>query len=381
MIPCQVCGTVNRLGALYCANCGSKIDISLAQVQGSVFQQASADTASRSFLAGRNAIAIGSFLLVSGLILRFGMIPAMPNPRMPTPDPLAAASIFSPANPSWARITLDEGPGLTLEEASARSADLLGWRSRQKDFVLGTTAVNLVNVYNWQVRIGKEQMSNGAWPGDDPVASTGLALLAMQAYPHAEFKSYFERGWEFLRPRIVRPRPGREKLAQLLGAWALIDAGQLNETEIAAVRPSMTDGELPKWQTLALASFVPHLRPQKVSAIRSRLADPLWLYALDPYGAVPSVDGLQEALFTAADIGGQLHELDRVAWALAAYRIGRDPKVFSDTVRDWSQVDPVPPAPAYLRNLAGDHADLALAVLATTASLRTPIHWTERAAP
>jgi hypothetical protein len=86
MIPCQACGNQNPMGTRFCRRCGVKIEFNQQQVVESV-QRDNADAASTRWLErGRSMLIIGGFFLTCALVLRYAVVPAMPQADVPPVD-------------------------------------------------------------------------------------------------------------------------------------------------------------------------------------------------------------------------------------------------------------------------------------------------------
>jgi hypothetical protein len=379
MIVCNHCGAKLSLGTMFCAACGQRVTVDFSMVQQSVNQQQNKQLSDNIWQTGRNALAFAVFLISAAMILRYLMVPQPPVAEMPLQSAQSASAIFHPTMPAWIRrdgpAKSSAAPAANLSALADRDPSLLAWRKRQGDFVLGSTGVDLTQIGNWQIAILNKQRPDGSWAGGDPLAATGLACLALQAYPGLpEIEPALHKAWPWLLSRVTRPLANRDPLAFHLAAWALIDAGRLEPAQIATLRPSMTDGSLAKWQALALMSLPPKDRPERISALRISLRDPLWQHTIQPFANEPA--GKPNLDLFGPDTLGSIQEIDRIAWMCGLWRLGHDPKLMREVLRDWTKDTTAPTAPASLRTLAGEiPADHGMAILATTAPLRCPMTW------
>ncbi|TVR39820.1 MAG: zinc ribbon domain-containing protein [Planctomycetota bacterium] len=373
MIPCQECGHINRLGAIYCGACGAKLEVDLEIIEQSVIASSSQVRAEKYFLAGRNIIGLGVFLFISAWLLQSVIIPQPPSFQLPQAPPMSPNDIFNP-EVEWIQPTLDIAPRLRLEDVLAqRSPSLLEWRAAYADTALGD--VNRERITHWQVEIFNSRRSDGSWLGGDPVAATGIAILALLAHPGPEsFAEAIEQGINHIHPLVLAGSSGRNPIAHTIGIMALVESGRLSERELSVLRPALYRGDAPHWQAMALLSFSPDDRPKRIAAIRSHTTDSLWRHFLHFLSDQPLIDSLDESLFV-ANAGERLQGIDRLAWACLAFWMGRDVDGLRESLQRWSSLDDVPTANAELRSLAGPHADWAMAVLTATAPLRAPIPW------
>lgn len=105
MIPCQQCGHQNPIASRYCRSCGVKLEVK----QETVFKAVSDDLAEgrslRWLARGNSALAIGGFILVCGLVLRYAVVPPFPRADIPPVDaggvvPDKLPSIAAPPEPA-----------------------------------------------------------------------------------------------------------------------------------------------------------------------------------------------------------------------------------------------------------------------------------------
>jgi hypothetical protein len=125
MIPCQKCGHQNPLGTMFSTACGTKIEVSMADIQGSVMATAGDKKADEMFTNGVNALAVGGFILIAALIFRFVVIPAPQAPQIPAPEPLSPAQIFSPTSPEWVQPDLSKAPTLRIDDLAGGEESLM----------------------------------------------------------------------------------------------------------------------------------------------------------------------------------------------------------------------------------------------------------------
>ena len=379
MITCDECGHVNRLGAIYCGACGAKLDVNMEVIEGSVLATASEIRAQKFFVAGRSAIVLGIFLLISSIVFNIYFVPDIPKPQLPRSEPQKAEQIF-PHAVNWVQPSLDNAPAINIEDLITESPlSLLAWRQQTFNTVMGDIDTSAVT--NWQIEIfNSRNVETGTWDGPDKIASTAFALLALMAKPGPDnFDEAIAEGVEFLKAQILRNSSGKDPLAHTLAVMALVESGTLSERALSIVRPALYRGNLPNWQALALLSFPPEVRPSRIAAIRANTTDSLWRHYLHFLSDKPMIESLDESLFVTG-AGKDLEGADRLAWASVSFWMGRNLDDLKTTLEAWNE-DQVPPAaPEDLRSLTGPQADLCMAVLAATAPVRAPIPWIRPAA-
>lgn len=394
MIPCKQCGHVNPLGTLYCHQCGSPIQMDVSAIEHSVGETKDKYRRDQVFKAGRNAITVSGFLFLCAVVFSLSMVPDMPVRRFGYPPDLAPKDVFVAENALSVEGSGGPAPELPPPDQIAEGGamiNLMEWRRGEADFILGRFGVDLTQIGNWQIALMKAQnQETGLWDQDDktgiripdPHVATGLALLALQAYPVLpEIQGRCELAWRAIKKKAVLGDPGMSKLGRALCLFALVDAGQLTKDEIRRAASRLSDGSQPDWQVLALSSFPPERRPYRLAALVRQVDAPIWQHLLQPFSDSEVLEGGEEGydadLFSDAYLPS-LDPLDRVAWSNAAWRLGLNPRLLDETLKKWSRADPPPRAPDDLREKAGRIADLSLVILACTPSLRAPVVWLAR---
>lgn len=374
MIACDECGHVNRLGAIYCGACGAKLEVDMQIIEQSVIATASSQRADKIFAAGRNLVVIGAFLFISGLVFRQLVVPPMPPFAFPESPAMTPDVLMNPEI-EWIQPSLDHAPSLSLDEVLNQDPpSLLQWRRQHAEMAL--RGLDVQRITDWQLEIFNSRNPDGSWNGGDPVAATGLALLGLMAKPGPPaFEDAISKGLDIIQPLVLRGSTGRDPVAHTIGIMALIESGRLSDREIATLRPALYRGDAPEWQAIALLSFKPEQRPNRIAAIRSNLSASLWRHYLHFLSAQPVIETVDESLF--APGAGQSLEtgIERVAWGCVSFWMGRNVEDLSTTLRTWTASDDIPSAPLALRQMAGAHSDWALAVMASCATIRAPISW------
>ncbi|TVR12336.1 MAG: zinc ribbon domain-containing protein [Planctomycetota bacterium] len=373
MIPCQECGHINRLGAIYCGSCGAKLTVDVSHIESAIRSTAAEARGEKVFKAGTSAISICGFLFIAAAVLQFVVMPPMPSPVLPMGTPGAAEEIMN-AEAEWLRPRLDLLPGIDERGFDSEgSLKLLAWRRQHRDLLLA--GIDQEQIRNWQIEVFNSRQRDGSWRGGDSVAATGMALLALMARPDvADFDVAIDAGVEYLKPRILAGSSGRDPIAHTIGIMALVESGQLSERENASIRPSLYRGDAPQWQSLALLSFHPDQRPRRIAAIQSNINESVWRHYLQFLSRQRVLDEVNEDLF-AEGAGEAFSGIDRLAWTLTSLWMGRNPQALQEQLAAWSQLEMLPVVERDLRELIGDHAGLSLAILNATASLRAPPSW------
>jgi hypothetical protein len=83
MIACQACGNDNPIGTRYCRRCGAKLAFSQERVVAAVQRDQADLAAARWSERGRSALIIGLFLLTCALVLRYAIVPQLPEADVP----------------------------------------------------------------------------------------------------------------------------------------------------------------------------------------------------------------------------------------------------------------------------------------------------------
>ncbi len=386
MMRCQECGHDNEIGTLFCHACGAQLDIHYDQIQQSVIAGNADAKDKKIFDAGRSTLNLGMILFLIAAVFYFALVPDMPPQRYPAFPPTAMEEIFT-ASEHWSSTIKNDGSAETMVEDRDQPLDLIAWRRHEADLVLGQTVGELRNIYNHSAMIANmRDREDGLWhTGEDVLAASGLALLAIQAYAYpADSRSSSEKArlltkitdkaLAALERKVLDTN--RSTLGRSLALMALVEGGVLDDDELADARAVFIKGDHPEWHSLALMTIPPGQRPDLIAALRRQVdGKDVWEHLLDPYSDKPIVDEVPGELFEEAFVD-QLGPLDRVAWSNIAWRYGVAPKLLKRKLKAWSEVDPPPQGPPELRSLAGGElADRALLVLACSAPLRVPVIW------
>lgn len=393
MIPCQKCNHSNPLGTVFCHGCGVRLVVNYQQIAQSVAGTVKANADDAVFGWGRGSVLLCSFLLVCALVLRFGLVPAMPTLELP---PAPALPLFPKEAPAWIEKIRDAAPtsaedntlaatnvgnddiapplpatGSKLRDLSGR----LAWRRDVARSILGDLRVDRKRLRALQKTIIASFDGKGAFAGEDPIAATSLCLLALQAWPSDETVAIVmaqAQAWLLQQTPLLAQKPA---LVRTLAVLALMDAEALPEALRASQAPTLFDGGVPQWQAYLLALYSNSDRPTQLAPLRNVLRTPQWDLYFDLIGGgIPKSD---PALFSAAVIKGLTTGEDRLAWAFLAWHLPVAPKELGDTLRLWASDNPVMVDPELAKKI-GPRAPEALALLTILTPLRLPPLWLQR---
>lgn len=358
MIPCPKCSHVNPLGTRFCRSCGEKLDVKVAQVMASVEQKRDTDRDERIYKAGRGALTLTVFALVCALTFRWLIVPDMPAPELPA---VALGDIEPKPAASEAAVDLPLG-------ATTR----LAWRREHGSALLSPLGVDLVQLQAWSDAIAKEQRADGSFPGQDALAATGLAALALQAYPREDralAAAASARAW--LKTNLVDLSQKRP-LGRTLGMAALLDAQELPLALQTNGAIYLIDARAPVFQAFAYALYDAKDRPQDVRSLRSAGTTPEWGWYFDALtGKPPEIE--VKAYFTESAKRLAKGE-DRLVWAFTAWHFAAAPKDLIETLSAWSRAQP-PPVADDLVAACGPNAAAAVALIAVASPARVPPLW------
>lgn len=363
MIPCGKCGHVNKLGTVFCHGCGQRLEITPGQVVASVTTVNRDDRDHATFRAGRSAMTLCSFVLVCALILRYVMVPDMPPPDLPlAPElPLFQAEAFG-GKPAPSAVPAVSGLQVDVP-------DRFAWRRGQGRFVLRDLGVDVARVAAWQKAVRGAQLADGRFPGADPAAATGLATLALQAWPADEETLAAAARARAQLKQLARGMVAMGALGRALTIAALADAGEADDRMLAELGPLLVDGKAARWQLHAVLRLPPARRPADLSALQAALTDPLWgeLVAMTQGRSAAYQPGVLGVGGAAAQADGE----GRLAWATAAWMAPVPPQDLSQALAGWIKGDPAPVSKE-IATACGAQAASALAVLACTAPVAAP---------
>ena len=309
MIPCQQCGHVNPLATKYCRKCGAKITVTYSEVAQSVAETTKTNADQRWFEHGRSYIGIGAFVLICAILGRCALAPDLPAPDL---LPAPAEELLSERMPNTrAAAAVAEAAPPRLLRRRAQAARTL------RDLGIDAKAIAAL-----QKPIIAAQQPDGLWLGPDPLAASGLALLALQALPLGDAETAATRGRSALRAIELKDKPA---LGRAIAAAALADAGQLPAPLVPALCLAPPDAALASVQALGWLAL-PAPRPS-AKGLAAALPGAGWAWLMDPSAPPPAAVDLRTV---AAE--------ERLGWALAAWHTGLDPDAQAQAYAAWTRL-------------------------------------------
>jgi hypothetical protein len=357
VIACPACGYDNPLGTRFCRSCGGKIEVKLAHIVGSIEQTKQQYADDRLARAGRNALTLTLFVTVCALVFRWVVVPNMPPADLP-PVPMGR---ILPEQPPTAAVTL---PTATLQR--------LPWRRDYGSALIGSLGVDLVQLDAWQQSILATQAADGSFAGDDPIAATGLAALALQAYPHADAVVIAATKARAYLQTNLKDLQKRAPLARALLMTALADAEELPPSAYNSFSMYLVDGKAAPWQAFSMSLLSTKDRPKGLNLLRSASTAPVWAGYFDLLeGKTPAIE--TRTFFTESAKAIATGE-ERMLWAFAAWHLAAAPKDLIETLSAWSRATPAP-VDQDLTAKCGANAAAAVAILTLAAPARVPPLW------
>jgi len=387
MIPCQKCGADNPLGTVFCHSCGTRLEVSLNAVAGSVAATNVEKRKLEIFKAGRNGLFLAACGMVVALVFSHVFAPSLPSPTLNPPASMGPNTLlpepetWQPDASSVAWLTPDPLP----QAIETKGLSLAEWRRRVGRARVQALGVDMSTVRAWHQHILDQQQDNGSFAGNDPVAATGLALLALKAcITGGGDEAFLQRKVEamhqatlYLLQRVRSSAFGitGTPLGRTLAVLALIDAGMLPVKEFPMHQVYLTNGKIPVFQALGLLSIPPTQRPRSTTAVVNRLGGQL-LY--DQFlSLISDVEQDLDPKFFTAEVAEGLDGRERLVWAATAWFHGVQPMNLHHVLAAWSRTAPAD-APEDLQNAAPAFAAQALAVLTCTVAARAPLTWVDR---
>lgn len=357
MITCASCGISNPMGTRWCRQCGTKLELNVQQVQAAVSATAEAASDDNLVTAGRNTLALGGFLLVTAFILRLAFVPDLP----PVEAPLTLPDRIIPEVERAAAVA-SAGSGNT-----AIASRRLRWRATVCRPLANQLGLDLEAMDAARERISATQKADGTWPGEDPLAATGLAALALQAWPSDEGlgRATRARAWAATQ---LQDATRRTPLGRTLAIAALDDAEELGQAERNRLQAYLIDGKSPQLQAWMLAGTPPANQPPELGLVRDALKTDVWQwYFTVVTGGTPDLDAQR---FYAETVGTVAAE-DRPAWSTLAWTRLPAPADTATILQGWSR-NPPPAASDPALAKAGTHVADALWLIALAAPSRLP---------
>ena len=360
MIPCSKCGNVNPLSTRFCRVCGAKIEVTYSEVAASVSASA-AERQSKDFLThGLNAVTVGGFLLIAAMVVWFGLAPAEPAAE----PPLSLPESLVPRESAGAAATALGNVAITSTRLVSRA-------------VLAPVTVSRIGadpgtVAGWIKTVCGSIRDDGSCAvGDDQVAATALAALALQALPTEDGLTKATKARAWLQGQM-KDLGRRSSLARSLTLLTLIDAEELTSAQRIVVFPYLIDGKAPAWQAWAYALANPKDRPKEDILVRKALTDPRWTAI---YAMLEGKDhGLAARDFMSETATTVTTGEDRMLWAFLAWHTALAPGDLRKVMAAWTQGRPAE-VEAGLAKACGPHAALCVGLLTVGAPLRVPVGW------
>ena len=360
MITCSSCGFANPMGTRWCRQCGEKLDLNAGQIQTAMAATTAAEQDDRLLGYGHSAVTMGGFVLIVALILRFALVPDLPR---------ADASVSLPAQvlPEIERGAPAAAAPTTVGIASQR----LRWRATVCRVTANQLGLDLAQMDMVRSTIGAAQKPDGTWNGEDPLAATALATLALQAWPDDQGLARAAKARIWLISQLTDPTR-RSVSGRSLALVALDDAETLGTAERTRLQSYLIDGKSARFQTWALVTTPRALQPPELGLVREAFkdtaGDQLWrgVFTL----ATGTRPDLPASRFFTESVGVVAAE-DRPAWALLAWHLGIAPGDVSKILQDWSR-QAVPPVTDPTLAKAGSQTAEALWLIAVTAPVRVP---------
>ena len=344
MIPCPVCGNVNPFTTRFCRKCGHRLEIKVSQVAHALDENAQTRRQQRFQGAGTSTLVMAVFALVCALFVRYVLVPALPPADLP---PYQADSL----------LPLPPAP-VHMQPAATR----LEWRHQTIAAELDGLGVDLVHLEAQQHELIEVQRGDGSFSGDDSVAATGLAALALQAYPLSEEARAAAAAARTYLSRMLGDFDKQSTLARVLAVAALLDAETLTPAQWNQAQPAMSDGQEPAWQALTLASLPPERRPSSLALLAPALDDPvgklLLLFLTDAPRPAQLGAGAPFSTQGTSPATGE----GRMLWALTAWQVPASPELMISLLSAWSRNPPAPIDPGTLA-LCGPQAPSEVAIL------------------
>ncbi len=379
MITCGTCLFANPMGTRWCRQCGAKLDLDARQIEAAVSATQVANADDRVLGWGRSALGVGVFVLLSAIIVRATLVPALPRADIPVQLPAQIIPVTERTTPA--------SPGAASGKSST-SVPMLGerlrWRSTVCRALLSSLGLDLAALDRAADHLAAAQKSDGSFPGGDPLAATGLAVLGLQAWPSDERLAVAATSRAWLKTQLA-DATRRQPLGRALALAALDDAQDLPTGERARLQSYLIDGKAAQWQAWQIAGLTAADRPAEIGLVRDGLlkvkADALWNQLLDlGTDKRPAIEHRRFFIETIATPTGAIAVDDRPAWSLLAWQLTPAPADMTTVMLGWSRA-PVPAVSAELAKAAGPTAAESMWLLTLAAPARLPPLWSGLAVP
>ena len=360
MIPCSSCSFANPMGTRWCRQCGEKLDLNAGQIQAAMAATTAAKQDDRLLGYGHSAVTMGGFVLIVALILRFALVPDLPRAD-------ASASLPAQILPEIERST----PANAAPTSASIDSSRLRWRATVCRPTANQLGLDLAQMDSVRTAIGAAQKPDGTWTGEDPLAATALATLALQAWPDDQGLARAAKARTWLTGQLTDPTR-RSVTGRSLALVALDDAEALSTADRTRLQSYLIDGKSARFQTWALVTTPRALQPPELGLVREAFKDTpggqLWRGVLTL--ATGTRPDLPTSRFFIEGVGVVAAE-DRPAWTFLGWHLGIAPRDVSKILQDWSRQTPPPVSDPSLSR-AGAQAAEALWLIALTAPFRVP---------
>jgi hypothetical protein len=358
MIPCHTCLHQNKLGAVYCHKCGTKLHVNARAIEQSIIGTDKKERDEGFMRAGRSACTLFLFLFICLLLVRFALLPAMPE--VMSPPPIYQTLIPDTANHNTSSTTSQELTGRFSR-----------WRLAHGPTLKKSLGYDDAKINVWHKNILSAVRKDGTIAGDDVLATTALGALALQACPFDnETQDAIARMQKYLLSSSAHLQR-KHSLTCALVVAALLDWNELPASIYNDVEISLIDGKAQEWQTWLLPLHSTTQRPQELAALRTDAQHQVWLSLIrliDP-ARTTSTTAISDIDPTNLNTG----EL-RMAWAFSAWYTPDSLPRIKKTLATWSTSDPAPVSPA-LQALCGRIAQPCVAQLTLASPWRIPPTW------
>ena len=366
MIPCPECGFENPMGTRWCRQCGTKLDLTAAQIETSILATKTAQEDERLLGMGRSILTMGAFALVAVIVLRVALVPRLPLVEPPVQLPQQLIPVVEHA----------VGSALGIPEGNTPvTSQRLRWRATVCRTIAQQLGLDLAAMDAAAERVATGQKADGSWTAEDPLAATGLATLTLQSWPTDTGLARAQRARRWLSTQLADPSR-RSPVGRALAMTALDDAEELSATERTRLQAYLIDGKAARWQTWMLTGIPKADHPPELALVRGALKSDLWTWQLQfAAGTRPELDA--KHFFTEA--APRITAVDRLPWAFLAWHLVPAPDDLKPVLHGWSRSAPLEVDEELAK--AGPHAADAVWLLALSAPTRLPPLWSAGLTP
>jgi hypothetical protein len=362
MIPCQKCLFVNPMGTRWCRQCGEKLDLNATQVEASISATQAAEAEDRLSGLGRSVFSTGLFILLTTVVVRMALVPALPPADIPLQLPAQVIPVLDRSLTPASAMGLGNTP---------INSPRLRWRASTCRPVAQALGLDLTALDQTRQRVAKSQKEDGSFAGSDPLAATGLAVLGLQAWPSDAALAAAAKGRVWLKSQLL-DATRRQPLGRTLAMVALEDAQDLSASERGRLLAYLIDGQVSRWQAWQISAIAASDRPRELGLIRDALvadkASGLWLQAMDL--RVAKRTDIDAKIFF-SESAANLAPDERLPWTFLAWQLAVAPRDLSQVLKGWSG-EPVPAVSEELQKTAGTTASDAVWLMTLAAPMRLP---------